>query len=212
VPAARTLQPLNLSPLPPPLLRTPPARLPLDVQGGELPVLPLSIPGAVSMTHAPDSDVLLSGDEFFIFKARTSRHGRAAPRRARLAAAPAFAGARPLFVSALHPSAPLARARRRPLQSPTPPPPHTPRAPPPPPPPPPQFTKNQAGLAGLSFDEGRFGVFAYVTEGMADIVPRLQTGDVLVRAEITQGADKLVRPAAAAGGGGGEGALVAAAQ
>jgi hypothetical protein len=94
-----------------------------------------------------------------------------------------------------------------------PPPPHTRPAPlHPPPPPPPQFTKNQAGLAGLSFDEGRFGVFAYVTEGMADIVPRLQTGDVLVRAEITQGADKLVRPAAAAGGGGGEGALVAAAQ
>lgn len=45
-----------------------PRRLPLDVQSGEYPVLPLSIPGAVSMTHAPDSDVLLSGDEWFIFK------------------------------------------------------------------------------------------------------------------------------------------------
>ena len=62
-------------------------RLPLDVQAGEYPVLPLSIAGAVSMTRAPDSDVLLSGDEWFIFK----------------------------------------------------------------------FDKQQAGLAGLSFDEGRFG-------------------------------------------------------
>jgi hypothetical protein len=85
----------------------------------------------------------------------------------------------------------------------------------PPPGPSLQFTKNQAGLAGLSFDEGRFGVFAYVTEGMDDIVPRLETGDVIVRAELAEGADKLVRPGSGGGsgsGGGGEGALVAAAQ
>ncbi|KAI8474603.1 MAG: cyclophilin-type peptidyl-prolyl cis-trans isomerase [Monoraphidium minutum] len=111
-------------------------RLPLDVQGGEYPVLPLSISGAVSMTHTPDSDVLLSGDEWFIFK----------------------------------------------------------------------FDKQQAGLAGLSFDEGRFGVFAYVTEGMDAVVPRLETGDLIVKAEVVEGADKLVRP-----GGGGGGVQLAAA-
>lgn len=27
-----------------------------------------------------------------------------------------------------------------------------------------KFDKQQAGLAGLAFDEGRFGVFGYVTE------------------------------------------------
>lgn len=43
-------------------------RLPLDVQGGELPVLPLSIAGAVSMTHLPDTEAYLSGDEWFVFK------------------------------------------------------------------------------------------------------------------------------------------------
>jgi hypothetical protein len=106
------------------------------VQSGELPVLPLSISGAVSMTHVPDSDVLLSGDEWFIFK----------------------------------------------------------------------FDRQQAGLAGLSFDEGRFGVFAYVTSGMDDVVARLESGDVIVRAEVVDGADRLVRP----GGGGGGGVQVAA--
>eukprot|EP00882_Tetradesmus_deserticola_P017714 GHRQ01018985.1.p1 GENE.GHRQ01018985.1~~GHRQ01018985.1.p1 ORF type:complete len:124 (-),score=32.80 GHRQ01018985.1:607-978(-) len=43
-------------------------RLPLDVQSGELPVLPLSIAGAVSMTHLPDTESFLSGDEWFIYK------------------------------------------------------------------------------------------------------------------------------------------------
>lgn len=43
-------------------------RLPLDVQSGELPVLPLSIAGAVSMTHLPDTESFLSGDEWFVFK------------------------------------------------------------------------------------------------------------------------------------------------
>jgi hypothetical protein len=31
-------------------------------------VLPLSIAGAVSMTHLPDTESFLSGDEWFIFK------------------------------------------------------------------------------------------------------------------------------------------------
>jgi hypothetical protein len=59
---------LTCAPPPAPAPAAAQQRLPLDVQSGELPVLPLSIPGAVSMTHAPDTDVLLSGDEFFIFK------------------------------------------------------------------------------------------------------------------------------------------------
>lgn len=96
------------------------------MQSGELPVLPLSIPGAVSMAHVPDTDAYLSGDEWFIFK----------------------------------------------------------------------FDRQQAGLAGLSFDEGTFGVFGYVTEGYEAVVPRLESGDVIVRAEVVEGADKLVRPAA----------------
>jgi hypothetical protein len=43
-------------------------RFSLDVQNGELPVLPLSISGAVSMTHVPGTEQYLSGDEWFIFK------------------------------------------------------------------------------------------------------------------------------------------------
>ena len=39
-----------------------------SLQNGELPVLPLSIPGAISMAHIPDSDSFLSGDEWFVFK------------------------------------------------------------------------------------------------------------------------------------------------
>ena len=31
-------------------------------------MLPLSIPGAISMAHIPDSDSFLSGDEWFVFK------------------------------------------------------------------------------------------------------------------------------------------------
>lgn len=101
------------------------------MQGGELPVLPLSISGAVSMGRVPDSDAYLSGDEWFVYK----------------------------------------------------------------------FEKQQAGLAGLSFDEGTFGVFGYVTKGL-DVVYQLRNGDVIVKAELVSGADKLLRPAAAAAAGG----------
>lgn len=71
-------------------------RIPLEVGSGELPVLPLSIYGAVAMARAPDvaGEGMLAGDEFFVFK----------------------------------------------------------------------FTREQAGLSGLSFDEGTFGVFGYVTK------------------------------------------------
>jgi cyclophilin family peptidyl-prolyl cis-trans isomerase len=43
-------------------------RLPLDVQGGELPVLPLSISGALAMAHIPGSDSFVSGEEWFIYR------------------------------------------------------------------------------------------------------------------------------------------------
>eukprot|EP00195_Chlamydomonas_chlamydogama_P006999 CAMPEP_0202892210 /NCGR_PEP_ID=MMETSP1392-20130828/1989_1 /ASSEMBLY_ACC=CAM_ASM_000868 /TAXON_ID=225041 /ORGANISM="Chlamydomonas chlamydogama, Strain SAG 11-48b" /LENGTH=381 /DNA_ID=CAMNT_0049576099 /DNA_START=237 /DNA_END=1383 /DNA_ORIENTATION=+ len=99
-------------------------RVPLDVQNGELPVLPLSITGAVSMTHVPGTESYASGDEWFVYK----------------------------------------------------------------------FDKQQAGLAGLAFDEGTFGVFGYVTEGM-DVMSKLQSGDVIVKAKVISGAEKLVRPA-----------------
>ena len=43
-------------------------RLPLDVQGGELPVLPLSISGSLAMAHLPGSDSFVSGEEWFIYR------------------------------------------------------------------------------------------------------------------------------------------------
>ena len=101
-------------------------RLDLDVQGGELPVLPLSLPGAVAMTHLPERDSFVSGDEWFMYK----------------------------------------------------------------------FDKQQAGLAGLSFDEGTFGVFGYVTKGL-DVVKQLVTGDVIVKAKLVSGEERLLQPSAA---------------
>ncbi|KXZ48859.1 hypothetical protein GPECTOR_25g444 [Gonium pectorale] len=98
-------------------------RLPLDVQSGELPVLPLSISGALTFARLPGSDSFLSGSDWFIYK----------------------------------------------------------------------FDKQQAGLAGLAFDEGTFGVFGYVTDGM-EAVARLEPGDVIVGAKVVSGADKLVLP------------------
>eukprot|EP00798_Chlamydomonas_sp_ICE-L_P006267 gene6267-2895_t len=98
-------------------------RLPLDVQGGELPVLPLSISGAVSMGHIPGSDAFLSGEEWFIFK----------------------------------------------------------------------FDKQQAGLAGLAFDEGTFGVFGYVTQGM-DVVTKLSPNDIIISGEVISDPPPFMRP------------------
>jgi len=43
-------------------------RTELDVQTGEVPVLPLSIFGAVSLSHAPDADEMSTSEEAFIFK------------------------------------------------------------------------------------------------------------------------------------------------
>ena len=51
----------------------------------------------------------------------------------------------------------------------------------------------QAGLSGLAFDEGRFGVFGYITKGM-ELLPQLQSGDIIVSSKILSGADRLVKP------------------
>lgn len=98
-------------------------RLPLDIQGGELPVLPLSIPGSVSFAHIPENDSYLSGDSFFMYR----------------------------------------------------------------------FSKQQAGLGGMAFDEGTFGVFGYITKGL-DVMYSLRDGAVITNAKVLSGADKLVRP------------------
>lgn len=95
---------------------------PLNVQAGELPVLPMSIYGAVAMAHAPDADEgFAAADEFFIYK----------------------------------------------------------------------YDKGSSGLAGLSFDEGNFGVFAYIAKG-AEMIPQLTSGDVIVSAELVSGQNNLV--------------------
>ena len=61
-----------------------------------------------------------------------------------------------------------------------------------------KYDRQAAGLAGLSFDEGQFGVVGYVTQG-AEALSKLETGDRIVAAELLPGA-KLVRPAAAGQG------------
>lgn len=94
--------------------------IPIDVQSGERPVLPLSINGAVSMARSKKQDYALASDEFFIYK----------------------------------------------------------------------FDRSQAGLAGMSFDEGNFGVFGYVVGGLDD-VDRLTSGDIIVAAKLTTGSDRL---------------------
>lgn len=96
---------------------------PLNVQAGELPVLPMSIYGSVAMAHAPDADEgFAAADEFFIYK----------------------------------------------------------------------YDRASSGLAGLSFDEGTFGVFAYIAKG-AELIPQLTSGDVIVSAELVSGQTKLTK-------------------
>lgn len=100
-------------------------RSPLDVQNGELPVLPLSIYGAVAMAHpGPDvSDGASASNEFFLYK----------------------------------------------------------------------FDKASSGLAGLSFEEGNFSVFGYVTGGL-EYIPQLQAGDTILNARLIAGAERLIMP------------------
>jgi cyclophilin family peptidyl-prolyl cis-trans isomerase len=100
-------------------------RSPLDVQNGELPVLPLSIYGAVAMAHpgADAPDGTSSANEFFLYK----------------------------------------------------------------------FDKASSGLAGLSFEEGNFSVFGYITGG-AEYIPQLQAGDTILNARLISGGERLVVP------------------
>lgn len=53
-----------------------------------------------------------------------------------------------------------------------------------------KFNRAEAGLAGMSFDEGNFGVFGYVVSGL-DELEKLTNGDVIVSAKLTSGADRL---------------------
>ncbi|XP_008366666.1 peptidyl-prolyl cis-trans isomerase CYP37, chloroplastic isoform X2 [Malus domestica] len=95
----------------------------LDVQDGELPVLPLSVYGAVAMAHSEVSDEYSSPYQFFFYL----------------------------------------------------------------------YDKRNAGLGGLSFDEGEFSVFGYTTVGK-DILSQIKTGDVIRSAKLVEGQDRLVLP------------------
>nr|XP_004293105.2 PREDICTED: peptidyl-prolyl cis-trans isomerase CYP37, chloroplastic isoform X1 [Fragaria vesca subsp. vesca] len=98
-------------------------RTKLDVQDGELPVLPLSVYGSVAMAHSEASDEYSSPYQFFFYL----------------------------------------------------------------------YDKRNAGLGGLSFDEGEFSVFGYTTVGK-DILSQIKTGDVIRSAKLVEGQDRLVLP------------------
>ncbi|KAK0599519.1 hypothetical protein LWI29_006015 [Acer saccharum] len=98
-------------------------RTTLSVQDGELPVLPLSVYGAVAMAHSEDSEDYSAPYQFFFYL----------------------------------------------------------------------YDKRNAGLGGLSFDEGQFSVFGYTTVGR-DILPQIKTGDVIRSAKLIQGQDRLILP------------------
>jgi len=53
------------------------------------------------------------------------------------------------------------------------------------------FDRRQAGLGGVAFEEGEFSTFGYITNGL-EYVSSLRKGDVIVKAEVVQGADRLV--------------------
>ncbi|MCO5553244.1 hypothetical protein L7F22_006765 [Adiantum nelumboides] len=96
-------------------------RTTLNVQDGELPVLPLSVYGAVAMAHSPKSEDFSAPSQFFFYL----------------------------------------------------------------------YDRRSAGLGGLSFDEGQFSVFGYVTNGK-ELLSQLRTGDVIESAKLVSGADRLV--------------------
>lgn len=115
--------PATTLPLPLELMPTdsfePQYRIPLDIAGGEYPVLPLSLYGSVAMVHGDSYDS--DPSKFFFYL----------------------------------------------------------------------FDKSQSGLGGLSFDEGNFAVFGYVTEGK-ELLSQIRNGDMITSARIISGADKLV--------------------
>eukprot|EP00250_Pteridium_aquilinum_P016844 c23319_g1_i1 orf=434-1741(-) len=96
-------------------------RTTLSVQDGELPVLPLSVYGAVAMAHSTTSEDYSAPSQFFFYL----------------------------------------------------------------------YDRRSAGLGGLSFDEGQFSVFGYVTNGK-ELLSQLRTGDVIESARLVSGADRLV--------------------
>ena len=51
------------------------------------------------------------------------------------------------------------------------------------------FDARQKGLAGLSFDEGRFGTLGYVTEGI-EVLEQIRDGDDIVHVEVLSGMDR----------------------
>ena len=60
------------------------------------------------------------------------------------------------------------------------------------------FDKRSAGLGGMAFEEGEFSVFGYVVRGEEEgFLQQLATGDVIVSAQVVQGADRLLYPAGA---------------
>ncbi|XP_030930008.1 peptidyl-prolyl cis-trans isomerase CYP37, chloroplastic isoform X2 [Quercus lobata] len=98
-------------------------RTTLNVQDGELPILPLSVYGAVAMAHSEVSEEYSSPYQFFFYL----------------------------------------------------------------------YDKRNAGLGGLSFDEGQFSVFGYTIVGK-DILPQIKTGDVIRSAKLVEGQDRLILP------------------
>ncbi|XP_050218334.1 peptidyl-prolyl cis-trans isomerase CYP37, chloroplastic isoform X1 [Mercurialis annua] len=98
-------------------------RTTLSVQDGELPVLPLSVYGAVAMAHSEVSEEYSAPHQFFVYL----------------------------------------------------------------------YDKRNSGLGGLSFDEGQFSVFGYVTTGR-DILSQIKTGDVIQSAKLVDGQDRLIFP------------------
>ncbi|OVA00527.1 Cyclophilin-like peptidyl-prolyl cis-trans isomerase domain [Macleaya cordata] len=95
----------------------------LSVQDGELPVLPLSVYGAVAMAHNEASEEFSSPFQFFFYL----------------------------------------------------------------------YDKRNAGLGGLSFDEGQFSVFGYTTVGR-EVLPQIKTGDVIRSAKLVEGQNRLILP------------------
>lgn len=95
----------------------------LSIQDGELPVLPLSVYGALAMAHNPVSEEYSSPSQFFFYL----------------------------------------------------------------------YDKRNAGLGGLSFDEGQFSVFGYAIGGR-DVLSQIKSGDIIQSAKIVEGLDHLILP------------------
>ena len=57
--------------------------------------------------------------------------------------------------------------------------------------------KRSGGLGGLSFEEGEFAVVGYVTGGR-ELLSQIRSGDVVARARLVAGGDRLVIPIASA--------------